>query len=241
MKKELRGQVAFVTGGSRGIGFAIARALAAEGLHVAITGRNEKDLSDARRRIEGAGPGGVEALRCDVRNYAEVEKAIAATVARFDGLDVVVNNAGAGLFAEIETMRPEQWAEVIDTNLTGVYNTCHFAMPHLKNRGGGYIFNISSLAGTNVVPQGAAYCASKAGLNAFSEVLNQEVRHDNIRVSYIMPGSVATGFAGNDAAKGADWKIGGDDLAEAVLDLLRLDSRTLISRIEVRPARPPRK
>src|SRR5205085_10551194 len=119
----------------------------------------------------------------------------------------------------------------------GLYNTGHCALPDLNSRGCGYISNNCSLAGTNVVPHGAAYCASKAGLNAFSEVLNQEVRHDNIRVSYIMPGSVATGFAGNDAAKGADWKIGGDDLAEAVLDLLRLDSRTLVSRIEVRPAK----
>jgi NAD(P)-dependent dehydrogenase (short-subunit alcohol dehydrogenase family) len=241
MKKALRGQVAFVTGGSRGIGLAIARALAAEGIHVTVTGRNEADLSEARRQIEGAGPGGVEALRADVRRAADVEQAIAATVARFGGLDIVVNNAGAGLFADVEVMRPEQWSEVIDTNLTGVYNTCHVALPHLKSRGGGYIFNISSLAGTNVVPHGAAYCASKAGLNAFSEVLNQEVRQDNIRVSYIMPGSVATGFAGNDAARGADWKIGADDLAEAVLDLLRLDTRTLISRIEVRPAKPPKK
>ncbi len=241
MKKPLRGQVAFITGGSRGIGLAIARGLATEGIHVAVTGRDEAHLSEARRIIEGAGPGGVEALRADVRDAAAVERAISATVARFGGLDIVVNNAGAGIFADVETMRADQWAEVIDTNLTGVFNTCHAAMPHLKNRGGGYIFNISSLAGTNVVPHGAAYCASKAGLNAFSEVLNQEVRHENIRVTYIMPGSVATGFAGNDAAKGADWKIGGDDLADAVVDLLRIDTRTLLSRIEVRPAKPPRK
>src|SRR5215831_14191264 len=139
MKKTLRGQVAFVTGGSRGIGLAIARALAAEGVHVTITGRNDSHLSEARRQIEGAGPGGVEALRADVRHAADVEKAIAATVSRFGGLDILVNNAGAGLFADVEMMRPEQWAEVIDTNLTGVYYACHFALPHLKSRGGGYI------------------------------------------------------------------------------------------------------
>ena len=133
MKKELRGQVALVTGGSRGIGFAIARALAAEGLHVAITGRNEKDLSDARRRIEGAGPGRRRGAPLPTfGTTTRSSKRSPRRSRRFDGLDVVVNNAGAGLFADIETMRPEQWAEVIDTNLTGVYNTCHFALPHLQ-------------------------------------------------------------------------------------------------------------
>ena len=241
MRKQLNGQAALVTGGSRGIGFGIAQALLKHGMHVAITGRNESSLAEAKRRLDQGGKGRIETHTVDVRDHAATTRAVNATAAAFGGLDVVVNNAGIGTFANIADMTPAQWSEVIDTNVTGVFNVCHAALPLLRQRGGGYIFNISSLAGTNVVPQGAAYCASKAGLNAFSEVLNQEVRHDNIRVSYIMPGSVATGFAGNDAAKGADWKIGGDDLAEAVLDLLRLDSRTLISRIEVRPARPPRK
>jgi len=241
MKKELRGQVAIVTGGSRGIGLAIAKALVAEGVNVAVTGRNDTHLSSARGQIEGAGPGSVETLKADVREIGDVEGAIAATVARFGGLDIVVNNAGVGIFSDVAAMTPQQWGDVIGTNLTGVYNVCHAALPWLKERGGGYIFNISSLAGTNVVAGGTAYCASKAGLNAFSEVLNQEVRQDNIRVSYLMPGSVATGFGGGDEAKGADWKMGSDDIAEVVVDLLKMDTRTLASRVELRPAKPPKK
>ena len=241
MKKELRGQVALVTGGSRGIGLAIAQALVAEGVNVAVTGRSEAHLSAARAKIEGAGPGSVETLRADVSDYGEVEGAVAATAARFGGLDIVVNNAGVGVFTDVAAMTPQQWGDVIGTNLTGVYNVCHAAVPLLKNRGGGYIINISSLAGTNVVPGGTAYCASKAGLNAFSEVLNQEVRQDNIRVSYLMPGSVATGFGGGDESKGAEWKIGSDDIAEIVVGLLKMDTRTLAGRIEIRPAKPPKK
>jgi 3-oxoacyl-[acyl-carrier protein] reductase len=241
MQKALRGQVAIVTGGSRGIGLAIAKALVAEGVNVAVTGRSDTHLSAARAAIEGAGPGSVETLRADVRRIDEVERAVAATAARFGGLDVVVNNAGVGIFNDVASLTPPQWAEVIETNLTGVFNVCHVAVPLLKQRGGGYIINISSLAGTNVVPGGTAYCASKAGLNAFSEVLNQEVRQDNIRVSYLMPGSVATAFSGGDEMKGADWKIGADDLGALVVSLLEMDARTLPSRIEVRPAKPPKK
>jgi NADP-dependent 3-hydroxy acid dehydrogenase YdfG len=135
-------------------------------------------------------------------------------------------------------MAPGQWSEIIDTNLTGVFNACHAVIPRMRERGGGYIINISSLAGKNAFVGAAAYCASKAGLNAFSEALMQEVRYDNIRVSYVMPGSVSTEFAGNDAARGADWKISGDDVAAIVLDLLRSDPRSLASRVEVRPSKP---
>ena len=138
-------------------------------------------------------------------------------------------------------MTPEQWAEVIDTNLTGVFNACHAAIPHLRRRGGGFIINISSLAGKNAFPTGAAYCASKAGLNAFSEALMQEVRYDNIRVSYVMPGSVATEFMGGDEAKGADWKVAPEEVAEVVVNLLRHPARSLPSRVELRPTKPPRK
>jgi NAD(P)-dependent dehydrogenase (short-subunit alcohol dehydrogenase family) len=238
MRKELRGQVALVTGGSRGIGLAIARAFVAEGMHVAATGLSEAHLSSARRQIESGGPGSVETLRADVRDYAEIDRAIAATVSRFGGLDVLVNNAGVGIFSPVADMTPEQWSDVIDTNLTGVFHACHAALPHLKRRGGGYIVNISSLAGTNPFAGAAAYCASKAGLNAFSEALMQEVRYDNIRVSYVMPGSVATGFSGGDESKNADWKLASDDVADVVLNLLRQDPRSLASRVELRPSKP---
>ncbi len=234
-------KVAIITGGSRGIGLAIARALVAEGANVSITGRSAAYLSSAQRTIESAGPGAVETLQADVRRHDEVDRAVAATVARFGGLDIVVNNAGVGIFTDVASMTPEQWSEIIDTNLTGVFNVCRAAIPRLRARGGGIIINISSLAGKNPFVDGAAYCASKAGLNAFSEALMQEVRHDNIRVSYVLPGSVATGFSSGDPAKGADWKIAPADVAEVVVDLLRLDSRSLASRVELRPSRPPRK
>ena len=238
---SLTGKVAIVTGGSRGIGLAIASALVAEGVHVAITGRDGRHLSAARPKIEAAGPGAVETLQADVRTAADVERVVAGTVARFGGLDFLVNNAGVGIFAEVADMTPGQWDEVIDTNLTGVFRMCHAAIPHLRTRGGGFIINISSLAGKNAFVGAAAYCASKAGLNAFSESLMQEVRHDGIRVSYVMPGSVATGFSNGDESKGADWKISADEVAEVVVNLLRHPARSLPSRVELRPTRPPRK
>src|SRR5512140_248297 len=233
---SLDGKVALVTGGSRGIGLAIARALAAESAQVVITGRSEAHLASARHEIEAAGPAKVETLQADVRRYDETSRAIAGAVSRFGGLDVLVNNAGVGIFADVAEMTPEQWTEVIETNLTGVFNACHAAIPHLRRRGGGTIINISSLAGKNSFTSAAAYCASKAGLNAFSESLMQEVRYDNIRVSYIMPGSVATEFSSGDAARGADWKIAPEDVAEIVLDVVRQNPRSLASRIELRPS-----
>jgi hypothetical protein len=163
-----------------------------------------------------------------------------AAVRRLGGLDILVNNAGVGWFGSVESEPHDEWRRVIDTNLTGVFNCCHAAIPHLRRQGAGYIVNISSLAGKNVVPGGAGYCASKAGLNAFSEVLLQEVRQDNIRVSYVCPGSVNTEFMGHaDAAN--DWKLRPEDVAQVVIDLVSTDRRSLPSLVELRPAKPPKK
>jgi 3-oxoacyl-[acyl-carrier protein] reductase len=137
-------------------------------------------------------------------------------------------------------MSPDEWNNVIGTNLTGVFHCTRVALPHLRARGGGWIINISSLAGKNAFPEAAAYCASKSGLNAFSEALMQEVRHDNIRVAYVMPGSVRTEFSGRTLGND-EWKLAPDDVAEVVVDLVRHPSRSLPSRVEIRPARPPRK
>ncbi len=242
MTQSQTGKVALVTGGSRGIGFATAAALVGDGMKVAITGRNQGHLDEARRRIEAAGgSGSLLTVHADVRQFADVERTMAAIEQSFGGLDVLVNNAGVGIFSPVADMKPDQWADIIDTNLTGVYNCCHLAIPKLRQRGGGYIINISSLAGKNSFVGAAAYCASKAGLNAFSETLMLEVRQDNIRVTYVMPGSVATGFSGGDETKGAEWKIAPSDIAQIVLDLLHMPSRTLPSRVEVRPSRPPSK
>jgi NAD(P)-dependent dehydrogenase (short-subunit alcohol dehydrogenase family) len=239
--ESLTGKVAIVTGGSRGIGLGVARRLVAEGVKVAVTGKSDAHLNTARPLIEGAGPGSVETLQADVRSYDQVQRSIDATVARFGGLDILVNNAGVGIFTNVADMTPQQWAEVIDTNLTGVFHACHAAIPEMRRRGGGFIINISSLAGKNAFPSAAAYCASKSGLNAFSEALMQEVRYDNIRVSYVMPGSVATGFSGGDESKGAEWKVSADEVADVVLNLLHHPGRSLPSRVELRPTKPPRK
>jgi 3-oxoacyl-[acyl-carrier protein] reductase len=236
--QTLNGKVAIVTGGSRGIGLAIARALVGEGVNVTVTGRSEAHLSAARPRIEGAGHGASETLQADVRRFDDMRRVVDATVARFGGLDILINNAGVGVFASVAAMTPEQWSEVIDTNLTGVFNATHAALPHMQRRGGGFIINISSLAGKNPFADGAAYRASKAGVNAFSEALMQEVRYDNIRVSHVLPGSVSTAFSSGDAAKGADWKIAPEEVADVVVNLLRHDPRSLPSRVELRPSKP---
>ena len=238
--QSLNGKVAIVTGGSKGIGLAIARALAADGVNVAITGRNASQLSSAKRAVEAAGTGAVETLQMDVRQMDDVQRAVDAAASRFGGLDIVVNNAGIGIFTSVAAMTPEQWSAVIETNLTGVFYMCRASIPHLRRRGGGFIVNISSLAGKNPFVDGGAYCASKAALNAFSETLMQELRYDGIRVSYVLPGSVATGFSSGDPSKGADWKISPDDVADVVVNLLRHDPRSLPSRVELRPSRPPR-
>jgi NAD(P)-dependent dehydrogenase (short-subunit alcohol dehydrogenase family) len=235
--ERLGGKVALVTGGSRGIGFAIARAIAADGAHVAITGRSEAHLSSARRKLEGAGPGSVETFQADMKDDQAVQHAVDAAVARFGGLDILINNAGVGIFADVAEMTPEQWGEVIGTNLAGVFYACHAAIPHLRKRKG-FIVNISSLAGKNPFAGAAAYCASKAGLNAFSEALMQEVRYDDIRVSYVMPGSVSTAFSSGDATKGEDWKTSPEEVAEVVLNLLHHPARSLPSRVELRPSKP---
>ena len=234
----LSGKVAVVTGGSRGIGFAIASMLVSRGIDVGISGLDAGHLRDAEQKLAGAGPGKALAIRADVRSLGDVARLIDSTVDAFGGLDVLVNNAGVGRFAEVAVQSPEDWQAVLDTNLTGVFYACRAAIPHLRRRGGGTIINISSLAGKNPFPNGAAYCASKAGLNAFSEALMQELRYDGIRVGYILPGSVRTGFAGHSEDPSADRKIAPEDVAQVVVDLLEQHPRSLSSRIELRPSKP---
>jgi NAD(P)-dependent dehydrogenase (short-subunit alcohol dehydrogenase family) len=233
---SLSGKVAFVTGGSRGIGLATARALASSGASVAITGTNQGHLDSA---VSSLGKN-VLGIRADVRQYAEIEVALAQTVSKFGGLDIVINNAGVGVFRPVADMAVDEWHRIIDTNLSGVFYCCHAALPHLKKRGGGWIINISSLASKNAFVNGAAYCASKSALNAFSEALMQEVRYDGVRVAYVLPGSVNTGFGGLANTK-SEWALMPDDVAEVIVDLIAHPSRSLPSRVEIRPAQPPRK
>jgi len=232
----LQGKVAVVTGGNRGIGRGISEALHAEGATVVLTAR------DAGAAAKAAGEIGARAtgLACDVRDAASVARAFAEVEKRHGGCDVLVNNAGIGIFGPVADTKPEDWRAVIETNLNGVFYCCHAAIPQMKKRGGGYIFNVSSLAGKNAFPNGAAYNASKFGLNGFSEALMQEVRYDHIRVSYLMPGSVATEFGRGSTAK-SGWALTPADVAEVVIDLLRSPARALFSRVEMRPSEPPRK
>jgi NAD(P)-dependent dehydrogenase (short-subunit alcohol dehydrogenase family) len=224
--------IILVTGGSKGIGLAIARAFVERGDQVVIGARSvSKSLETERLHV----------VKADVRRPHDAQQLVDEAVSRFGGLDVLVNNAGIGKFANVAEMTPRQWADVIDTNLTGVFNACHAAIPRMRAQGGGYIVNISSLAGKNAFVGAAAYCASKAGLNAFSEALMQEVRYDNIRVSYVMPGSVATEFADHPLTDRDSWKLTAEDVAKVVLDLVSHDPRSLPSRVELRPSRPPRK
>jgi len=231
----LIGKTAIVTGGSRGIGLAIARALVTSDVNVMITGTKEKPLEDAIRELGAL----AMAQRADVRDYADVERAFNAAATHFGGVDILVNNAGVGIFTPVTNMSIEQWHQVIETNVTGAFHCSRAVLPHLRKRGGGWIVNISSLSGTNPFANGAAYCASKAALNAFSESLMQEVRHDGIRVTTVAPGSVNTSFADHDS--GAEWKLSPDDVAHAVVDLLDHPPRSLPSRVEIRPAKPPKK
>lgn len=231
----LDGKVALVTGGNRGIGRGVAEALAREGATVALTAREAAGAERAAGEI-GRGARG---FALDVRDFDAVRRTVAAVESAFGGLDVLVNNAGVGLFGPIEEMSPEDFRTVIDTNVNGLFYCTREAIPAMKRRGGGYIFNISSLAGRNAFPGAGAYCASKHAVNGLSEVLFQEVRHEGIRVSYLMPGSVATDFGRGSAAK-QEWALQPSDVGDVVLDLLRSPTRALYSRVEMRPARPPK-
>ncbi len=241
--QRLQGRVALVTGGSRGIGLAIAEALLTAGAAVVITGRDQSHLDAARAQLSDDGRGGrVHITRADVSSAAEASGAVSAAVETFGGLDILINNAGVGLFASVADMDPAAWDQIIGTNLSGVFFCCRAAIPAMRRRGGGWIINISSLAGKNPFVMRAAYCASKAGLNAFSEALMQEVRYDDIRVSCVMPGSVATTFGRGAAGSGQDeWKLAPADVARVVMDLLGHSARSLPSRVEIRPSKPPRR
>jgi len=235
---ELQNKVALVTGGTKGIGKAIAKALVQAGVAVVVTARHENQVREAVESLKKVGSSQVEGFGCDVRQYDPVQTLIRNVQERCGGLDILVNNAGIGMFGTVAEMEPADFRAVIETNLLGVYYCCHEAIPLLKQRGGGYIINISSLAGTNAHPTMAAYNASKFGLNGFSEALMQEVRYDNIKVSYIMPGSVNTEFGDDEPSPSKSWQLQPEDVAEVVMDLLAHPDRSLPSRVEIRPSKP---
>lgn len=211
-----------------------------EGASVAICGRTQESVDEAVSKMAAETGGKVKGKAADVRSYEEVEALFQFVDASFGGLDVLVNNAGVGVFRSISDLSVPDWHHTIETNLTGVFYCCREALFRFATRGSGYIINMSSLAGKNPFAGGAAYNASKFALTGFSEAVMLDKRNENVRVSYIMPGSVATEFGGHGAAEGSDWKIWPEDVAKIVQTLLEMPARTLVSRVEVRPSRPKR-
>lgn len=233
-------RVALVTGGTRGIGEAIARKLAAEGFSVAISGRTKDSVAGAveRFRRDGIPVGGCPA---DARREDEQKALIDFVARRFGRLDVLVNNAGIGGFAPVDELSPELFREVVETNLFGPYYAIHYAAPLMKRGGGGFIVNIASLAGINAFARGAAYNASKFGLLGLSDAAMLDLRHDGVRIAVILPGSVATEFSHSHGSRDTDWMLSSDDVARAVCDLVRYPDRAIPSRLDLRPSHPPKK
>jgi 3-oxoacyl-[acyl-carrier protein] reductase len=236
--ESLSGKIAIVTGGTRGIGRAIAERLLREGASVAICGRKRETVDAAVQELSELGTAFGQAA--DVTKPEQVAAFFQSVDARFGALDILVNNAGAGVFRRVGEMPIDDWRLNIELNLNGPFYCCREALPRFVQRGGGFIVNISSLAGKNAFTGGAGYNAAKAGLNLFTEALMLDHRHENVRVSSIMPGSVDTEFSGNPARRSGDtsWMIAPEDVAETVALVLRMPSRTMISRVEIRPSRP---
>lgn len=236
---ELTGKTALITGGTKGIGYAIAEALIKGGANVYVCSRTREDVEAAVERLSEYGT--AAGKLCDVRFEDQVRNVVESCRNRFGAIDVLVNNAGIGIIGKtVEETSPEEFRETLETNLFGVYYFCHAAIPAMKQNGGGYIINISSLAGQNPHPRMAAYNASKYALNGFSEAMMQEVRHDGIKVSYICPGSVNTYFGNETPSEDKAWQIQPEDVAQVVLDLVAMNERALPSKVEIRPSKPPR-
>ena len=239
---QLKNKVALVTGGSRGIGLAVAKELLRRNCNVMISGRSEKSLEEAAMQLRQVNNdtdvGSHDVCRGDVQKACDAKQMIRSTVDKFGGVDIVINNAGVGIFEDVSEQSVEDWDCVISTNLSGVFYCCQAAIPYLRERGGGWIINVSSLAGSHPFATGAAYCASKAGLDAFTTALMQELRFDGIRVSSVAPGSVSTSFAGGSGHAVEPWKLTPADVAKAVVDLLGHETRSLPSRMEIRPSQP---
>jgi len=234
------GRVALVTGGTRGIGEAIARRLAGDGFTVAISGRTKESVAKAVEKFRGDGIS-VAGLAADARKE-EDQKALVQWAGRELGrLDVLVNNAGIGDFESVEKISPARFREVVETNLFGPYYAIHYAAPLMRKGGGGFIVNIASLAAVNAFAGGAAYNASKFGLLGLSDASMLDLRHDGIRIAVILPGSVATGFSHSQRSHEDSWMLSSEDVARAVSDLVKYPDRAIPSRLELRPSHPPKK
>ena len=238
MNHSLKGKTALITGGTKGIGYGIAELMLFHGMNVAITSRKQKSADQAAKKLAKSGTGKVIGIKADVRDLAAQKKAVKAVTKEFGQLDVFIANAGVGHFNSIEKLTPKQWQETIDINLTGVFYSAKASVASLK-KSKGYFITIASLAGTNFFAKGTAYNASKFGLVGFTQAMMLDLRQDDVKVSTIMPGSVATHFNNHTPSDDKDaWKIWPKDIGELVIDLLKMHPRTLPSKIEVRPSKP---
>ncbi len=234
---DITNKVALITGGSKGIGLAIASALLSQGMRVAITSRNGQNAQKAATRIH-TDTSKIIGIEADVRDFESQAAAVKKILAHFGQLDVLVANAGLGHFASISELTPDQWNETIDTNLTGVFYSVKASLDAIK-ASKGYIFTISSLAGANFFAKGTAYNASKFGLTGFTQALMLDLRQDDVKVTTIMPGSVSSHFGGRSPEDGKDWRIQPEDIGQLTVGLLKMHPRTLPSKVEVRPTKPP--
>ncbi len=241
MMAEFEGKTALVTGGTKGIGRAIVMDLLEVGFNVAFTARSEGDVAGLVQDLSGVGKGRVKGFAADVRDPAACQGVVEGVAESFGGLDVLVNNAGVGIFKPIQEMSLDDWHAQIDTNLNGVFYLSRAAFPALKESADAWIFNIGSLAGRNTFAGGAAYNASKFGLLGMTEAMMLDLRYEGIRVTMIMPGSVDTGFGNRAAGEKEGWALTAEDVSRSVLDLLRYPGNALPSRVELRPSRPPKK
>lgn len=238
--ENITNKTALITGGTKGIGYGIAEAMLKENMKVAITGRTQEGVKKAEMELAKTGSGEVIGVVSDVRDADSLQNAVKTMVNKWGQLDVLIANAGVGHFGSIMDLTQEQWNDTIDINLTGVFNSARACIPALKKTRG-YIITIASLAGTNFFAGGSAYNASKFGLVGFTQAMMLDLRHKGINVSTIMPGSVATYFNNHVPNDNDGWKIQIEDLGQMTVDLLKLDPRTLPSKIEVRPSQPPKK
>jgi len=233
---DLSNKVAYITGGSKGIGYGIAKTLYGLGMKVAITSRTLEAAQKAAASIS-KDQTRVMALASEVSSLADETKAVNDVINHFGKLDVLIANAGVGILLPIEKLSEQQWKQTIDTNLTGVFNSVKACLDELKKTKG-YIITIASLAGTNFFENGTAYNASKFGLVGFTQALMLDLRKYGIKVTTIMPGSVATNFNDHIVSDADAWKIQPEDIGQIVSDLLNMHPRTLPSKVEVRPSIP---
>ncbi|HKJ03652.1 MAG TPA: SDR family oxidoreductase [Longimicrobiales bacterium] len=235
---DLTGKVAVVTGSTKGIGLAIAESLVAAGASVVVSARTQDDVRAVAARLAADASGEVVGIPCDVADPDACKRLVHDAVAILGRLDILVNNAGLGIFKPITEMTFEEWKLQIDVNLGGVFACTKAALPHLIATGDGWVINIGSLAGRNTFAGGTGYNASKFGLLGMTEATMLDVRHSDVRVSLVMPGSVNTRFGGRDPASARDWRLEAEDCALAVMQLLSYPKEAHVSRIEMRPSQP---